>query len=210
MSRLWIIVVALTGMIAFAGGGCASPSQGEKTVESFAKTRQTLVDAQHAVDGTLISLHRLRQVPGDAVAGQFRQYKESVDGLEKAASDAEWIGKGMREQGDSQMQAWEEEMKSIKDPTIKGTVASRQAAVRSNYKIVRMYAEDARKAYLPYIQGNKDMVKALSIDLTPAAVTSLSPAIDKVLLDGDALKQKLWLMQNAMNNMANGVSPLGQ
>jgi hypothetical protein len=73
-----------------------------------------------------------------------------------------------------------------------------------------MYADDARKAYEPCLRRNKEIVQALSIDLSPAAITSLGPAIDSVMADGNTLKMKLAAMQHALNNIANGVSPIGE
>jgi len=75
---------------------------------------------------------------------------------------------------------------------------------------VQMYADDARKAYEPYLRRSKEIVQALTIDLSPAAVKSLAPAIDSVMADGDALRLKLAAMQHALNNIANGVSPIGE
>jgi hypothetical protein len=115
----------------------------------------------------------------------------------------------MQEQSDAHIQAWQEEMKTIKDPTIKASVESRRDAVGTNFSLIRMYADDVRKAYEPFLQGNKDMLQALSLDLSPAAITSLSEGIDKVVASGKALDDKLWSMEHAMDNVANGKSPLG-
>jgi hypothetical protein len=72
-----------------------------------------------------------------------------------------------------------------------------------------MYADDARKAYAPFLQGSKEISRALSIDLSPAAVTSLAPAMDRVAIDGQALQERLAAVQRALGNIANGVSPIG-
>jgi hypothetical protein len=100
-------------------------------------------------------------------------------------------------------------MASINDPTIKSSLESRRQAASTNFALVRMYADDVRKAYEPFVQRNKEMVQALSIDLSPAALNSLSPAIDRAMADGVTLEQKLAAMQHPMDNIANGVSPIG-
>jgi hypothetical protein len=53
------------------------------------------------------------------------------------------------------------------------------------------------------------MVRALSIDLSPAALSGLGESIDRLTADGQMLKQRIAAMQHAMNNMANGVSAIG-
>jgi len=201
-------ILLLTLAITFAGG-CASKTQGEKTVQSYMDTRQTLAESRRQVALTQATLASLQTTPPQALKDSFRRYRDVVGQLEKKGADAKWRAQGMKEQSDAHIQAWQEEMKTIKDPTIKASVDSRRNAVATNFKLLQMYAEDARKAYGPFLQGNKDVLAALSIDLTPAAITSLSPAIDKILADGKALDNKLWSMEHALDNIANGQSPLG-
>jgi len=97
----------------------------------------------------------------------------------------------------------------INDPNIKATLQSRQQAVRSNFKLVQMYADGARKAFDPFLKGNKEIVQALSIDLSPPMVVSLAPAMDRAYADGQALKQRIAALQHALDSMANGASPIG-
>jgi hypothetical protein len=205
-SRLHLLpIVAL--LLALAAGGCST--QGEKMVESFASTRETVSAAQRQVDKTLLSLHALRSTPVPALKDGFRAYKDAVEKLEEQGTDARRRATVLRDRADSHIQAWEKETARLKDPGIKASMEERRAALPVNYKLLVMYAEDARKAYDPFLTGNKDIVRALSIDLSPAAISSLSPSIDRVLLDGAQLQQKLAAMQYALNNMANGISPIG-
>ncbi len=50
---------------------------------------------------------------------------------------------------------------------------------------------------------------ALSIDLSPAARSSLAKSMDKTAADGKTLKQKITAMQKALDNIAEGRSPIG-
>jgi hypothetical protein len=199
----------MLALIIALAGGCAAKTQGEKTIESYSHTRQTLSGSRRQVALTSSSLMSLRTTPPQALKDAFRRYKDAVGQLEKEAADAKWRAQAMQEQSDAHIQAWQEEMKSIKDPTIKASVESRRDAVGTNFSLIRMYADDVRKAYEPFLQGNKDMLQALSLDLSPAAITSLSEGIDKVVASGKALDDKLWSMEHAMDNVANGQSPLG-
>jgi len=52
-------------------------------------------------------------------------------------------------------------------------------------------------------------VRALSVDLSPATMSSLAPAMEKVTADGETLKVRIGMMQRAMDNIANGISPIG-
>ena len=200
-------LVLLSLSLALAGG-CAT--RGEKMVQSFARTRQTVDDAQRHVDATLLALHALRSTSGHELTDGFRRYKNLVEKLEEQGADAAWRGRAMQEETDEHVRAWQKEMETLNDPAMKASLESRRQAVRTNFKLLQMYAQDARKAYGPYLAGNKECVRALSIDLSPAAISSLSPSIDRILRDGATLKEKLAAMQHAMNNIANGVSPLAE
>jgi septal ring factor EnvC (AmiA/AmiB activator) len=189
-------------------GGCAPKTQGEKTVLSYMKTRETLDEARRQVALTQASLANLRTQPPD-LKEAFGRYRDAVSKLEKEGADAKQRSEAMKERSDDHIAAWRAEMKTIKDPAIKASSESRQGAVRSNFTLIQMYAQDARKAYEPFLRGNKDMVQALSIDLSPAGISSLAPSIDRVIGDGKALDNKLWMMQQALDNIANGQSPLG-
>jgi len=195
-----ILIVALVG-------GCST--QGEKMVESFSRTRQLLADAQGQVDMTLIRLKGVRSARGDSLGDAFREYKQEVARLEVTGKDSKRRADTMKEEADAHIKAWQSEMKDIKDPAIKSSLESRRQAVRSNFKLVQMYAQDARKEYEPFLEGNRQLVQALSIDLSPATITSLSPSMDRVAAEGQALKERITAMQRALDNIAAGVSPIG-
>lgn len=203
------VLAALSGAV-FAGG-CSSSTQGEKMVQSFGKTRQTLADARSEVAITLIAMNRMRDVNGDdALKRAFTQYKESVARLEKQAGEAKERAAAMKQEADEHVKKWQKEMASIKDPDIKASLDERRRAVQSNFATARMYADDIRNAYEPFLRGNKDLLQALSIDLSPAAIAGLSPSMDRLDADGRKLQERIGAMQQALNNMANGEAPLGQ
>jgi hypothetical protein len=198
------------GIVAVAalGGGCSSSSGGQKTFEGFTKTRSTLAAAQTDIDQTLASLNGVRITTPDNLNNAFSQYKKSVDQLEQRGKDAKQLAASMQENMTMNIKAWQKEMETIKDPEIKASVEDRRAAVATNYELLKMYASEARHAYEPFLQDNRDIVKALSIDLSPAARSSLGKAMDKTATDGKTLKQKIAAMQKAMDNIAQGQSPV--
>jgi hypothetical protein len=202
------VILLLSVLAVSLAGGCAS--RGEKMVTSFGKTRARVTQAQTQVDKTLFALNEVRTARADTMVEAFRRYKTEVDNLEKEGTDVKERAVTFREEGDAHIKQWQAEMESIKDPMIRSSLESRRDAVKTNFKLIQMYADDARKAYEPCLRRNKEIVQALSIDLSPAAITSLTPAIDSVMADGNTMKMKLAAMQHALNNIANGVSPIGE
>lgn len=190
-------------------GGCAPKSQGEKMLQSFADTRDVASTANRRVGRTMSYLYALQGADGNNISDAWRKYKDAVNELEVQDADTRFQAAGVKHAGDEHIKAWEKEMESIKDPQIKSTLQDRQKAVRTNFKLVQMYADDARMRFGPFLNGNKELVKALSIDLSPAAVAALGPSINKVMVDGASLNERLIALQQALDNIANGVSPLG-
>ena len=178
-------------------------------VESYQRTRETVAESQGQVDLTLGTLINLRRTPMEQMSPAFRRYKEAVDGLAREADAAAYRAKSMKEEADEHVRAWQEEMSEFKNDAVKASLQARRDAVKSNFAIVRMYADDVQKAYGPCVSANREIVKALSIDLSPAAIENLAPAIDQVVASGATLKQKLAAMEHALDNIAAGLSPLG-
>jgi hypothetical protein len=203
-------VIAAVTLLLLAASGCASSTHGEKMVQSYTRTKDTVLQTRASVDVTMIALRDLRILPAEHMKDAFRRYKTAIDQLETEAASAKWRATSMGQEQEEHIRAWQEEMKSIKDPSIKSTLQSRQEAVRTNFALIRLYAEDVRKAYGPFVSGNKDIAQALSIDLSPAAAASLAPAMDRVAADGATLQQKLAAIEHALNNIANGISPIGE
>ena len=208
MTRTMVLrLVGIVSVLSLAAGGCAST--GEKMADSFQRTRTNVAESRAQVNDTITALRIVRMSKGDGVKEAYKHYKKTVDDLDDAGGEAKRRALALKEQSDTHMEAWQEEQKRIKDPQIKATVESRRAAVRSNFSLVQMYSDDVRKAYEPFIASNKDLVQALSIDLSPAAVSALAASFDRVADDGTALDQKLWMLQRSLDNIANGQSPLG-
>lgn len=203
------VYIVLAAAAAFMVGGCASSSGGEKLASSYSRTRGHLATSQDQVDQTLTTLNSMRNTDPTNLSNAFKQYKKAVDGLEEKGKEARQLAAGMQENVDVNMMSWQKEMESIEDPSVKATVQSRRDAVRANYDQLKMYAQDARKAYEPFLKDNQDIVKALSISLSPAAVSDLASKMDRTAVDGQALKQKIAAMQRAMDNIARGQAPIG-
>jgi hypothetical protein len=195
---------------ALTAGGCASStSGGEKLASSYSRTRGHLAASQDQVDQTLATLNGMRITHSTNLSNAFKQYKTAADGLEEKGKQARQLAADMQENVDLNMMNWQKEMESVQDSTVRTTLESRRNAVRSNYEQAKTYAQDARKAYETFLTDNQDIVKALSINLSPAAVSELSAKMDRTAAAGQALKQKIAAMQQAMDNMAKGQPSVG-
>ena len=207
-----VLGLALFTAAAALFAGCASDhGQGQKVVEGFQQTQSDLNNAQQQVDSTLAALNVVQNAKGvENLNAAFNSYREQVQKLEKDGSAAKERARNMREQVNQNIWTWQKDMESVSDPTVKASLEARKEAVKTNFAQAQMYADDVRAAYEPFLQENKDIVKALSMSLSPGALPGLAPAMDKTRADGQALKQKIAAMQKALNNIEHGEAPIGK
>jgi hypothetical protein len=185
-------------------------SSGEKAAESFTRTRGNLAEARERIDATLMAMNGVRMTDPSNLRNAFGQYKTAVKDLEQQSEKAKQLALSLQQNVDANMAKWQKEMETVQDPSIRSSVESRRDAVRSNYSTIQTYAQDARKAFDPFLRENKEIVQALSVDLSPAAVSGLSATMDRAAADGKAVKQKISALERAMDNIAKGVGPSGQ
>jgi chromosome segregation ATPase len=205
-----VVVCTLAAFVLAGGVGCSSMSRGEKAYYGFANTQSLLSSAQQQVDATLSALHGMGMTDPTNLNNAYSQYKEEVKRLEQQGKDARKLASSMKENHDQTLMDWQKEMDTMQDPTVKASAESRKEAIKNNYEQLRMYAEDARKAYDPFLQTNKDIVKALGVNLSPATLTSLQSSIADADAKGKTLKEKLAAFQHAMDNVAKGQPPIGK
>ena len=116
----------------------------------------------------------------------------------------------MRERQDEFIAKWQEEMATVKDPTLKSTLEQRREAVRANYERVRAAGQAVRDAYDPFVAKLDEIQKTLSIDLTPPTVTGIRSVIDSARKDGQTLKDRLGALQAELDRIEAGLSPTGK
>lgn len=191
--------------------GCSSDgrmNEGTRAVEGFAKTKSSVTEATEQVDDVIKSLDAFSS--GENLPKTLKQFNGRVDELKETAEKARNRAQAMREREAEFIAKWQEEMATVKDPTLKSTLEQRRESVKSNYDKVRAAGQAARDAYDPFVAKLDEIQKTLSIDLTPQTVTSIRPVIDSARKDGQTLKDRLGALQAELNRIEAGLSPTGK
>jgi chromosome segregation ATPase len=193
--------------VALLIAGCSSSGgqigEGKKATESFTATKKALDKAQQQVDQTLASMKGLN---GTDLRKTYPTFTKEVDELEKMGKAAAKRSEAMRSNMQAYVKKWQEDMSEMTDPTIKASLQERQTAVSANFEKVRTAAHAARDAYTPLMARLQEISKALAIDLSPAALPGLKPAMDNANAQGHTLKEKLSAMQKELDGMLSGMS----
>ena len=192
--------------------GCSSGggriAEGQKTIEGFQATKSNLAQGHAQVDRTLAAMDRVNA--GGDLEKSFKDYTTAVADLEKAGESARKRSAAMKQNVAAYVQKWQEEMGSIDNPLIKASLEKRREAVRANFAEVRAAAEEARRAYDPFLRDQKEIQRALSIDLSPGALPGLKPAFDRARGDGESLKGKIAAVQKELDDMEAGLTATGR
>jgi chromosome segregation ATPase len=203
MSVLILLAMAMTT-------GCSSSGkmeEGGKAVEGFQKLKGELAKGQTRVDNVIKSLDALSA--GGNLDKSYKSFNSNLEELEKGAAESRKRAAAMRQNVNAYVDKWREEMGELKDPTLKSTLAERQAAVKADFENVQAAADATREAYTPFVNQCHDVQKALSISLTPATVQGVQPAIATAKTSGMELKNKLSALQAQLDKIAAGLTSTG-
>jgi chromosome segregation ATPase len=204
--RMYAALLLAVSLVATgcSSGGKGQAAEGKKAIEGFQSVRAALAKAQTQVDQNLVSLNQLASGGGD-MSKTYATYSKEVDELDKAGKDAAKRAEGMRKNLDAYIQKWQAEVGQMQDPTIKASVTERQNAVKANFDKVRKAGQEARAAYAPFLATLTEIRKALSIDMSSAALPGLKPAFENANKQGATLKQKLAAMDAELEAMLGGM-----
>jgi len=187
--------------------GCASSGrakESEQAMEGFRSTRSALAVARADVDKSLIALDGLST--STDVQAAFKTYSASVAELEKAGADAKKRAQSMRERVDAYTAKWQQEIDQIQSASIREGLAQRRQTVGDHFAQVKESAQHVRDAYIPFLQDLQEIQRALAIDMTPANVTAIKPAIDQAKPDGQKLKDTIAELEGKLDQIAEGMS----
>ena len=203
-NRIATSALALFFLVGCSSSGGGGKGEGSKTIESFKDVGKQLTTASAQVDKTLAAMDQM--AAGGDLSKSYANYVKQVDALEGQAKAAKKRGDSMRTDVKKYVSKWQAEMDEIDDATITASMQSRRAAVKANFDKVKEAGQKARDAYTPFMERLRRIQKAIQIDMTPAAVTSMKPAMDEAHKDGENLKAALAAMQSELDSIRNGMS----
>jgi uncharacterized protein YukE len=191
--------------------GCSSDRrapESTKAVESMRDVYNSLGTAKGQVDKVTVLLDQFSHT--NDLKGTLNEYTTALSDLKESAARARERGEDMRSRREAYLAKWQSEAASIEDPAIKQSLETRRATVAAQFDSIRRAADDVKAAYQPFIQDNDQIQKALAIDLTPAGVQGIQPAMSRAKSDGNRLGQKLDALGHELDKVMTTMTPTGK
>jgi len=188
--RLLRRIVVVAALAVFAGCATSGSNSSSKTASSMDEAREALGKGRAYVSTAVATLNGLLSSQGDLRRG--------FDGLESVLGDnrsaADKIGdklNSMRTSWAAHFSKWQKEVQGIQNAEVRALAEQRRAAAFENFQRAIAQVEGARGAYQEFVQTLSDIRGFLARDITPGALRTITPTIQKASDSAKALQQRL-------------------
>jgi chromosome segregation ATPase len=190
-------------------GGCAGSGY-----EHAADTSNTITNAANHVDDARSEVTKATNAldsfattsPADLKAA-FKKYQSAVTALEHANADLRQKTQEMEMQGQKYFETWDANAAQIKNEDIRSRSKERQQQVTAKFGEIQQLYQDARKQFEPFIDNLHDIQRLLSVDLTPAGVSSAREFIDKARVSSMSVHQSLASLSEGLKRFSTSLNP---
>ena len=199
---------ALLIIAAFSITSCATTGmqRSQDTRTTMETMDNDIESASIQLDATGESLDELMRSGQTDVKSAFDSYKDNVEKMETMENKFAKHAEQMKEKGNDYFEEWKKEGSEYQNPEIQRLSDERRAALGGIYDKIAENSVGVDEAFKTYVSDIKEIQRFLSNDLTTKGIAAIGPTSEKVVSDGDSLKnaiQKLQIaIQNARSEMA--------
>jgi predicted RNase H-like nuclease (RuvC/YqgF family) len=147
-----------------------------------------------------------RSSPPD-LRSNFKTYQSTVKALEHANADLRQKTQEMETQGRKYFETWDTNMAQIRSEDIRSRSKERRQEVTAKFGEIQQLYQDARKQFDPFIDNLHDIQRLLSVDLTPAGVTSAGEFIEKARVNSMSVHQSLTSLSDGLKRFSLSLNP---
>ncbi|MCO5051032.1 MAG: DUF2959 family protein [Verrucomicrobiae bacterium] len=194
-------VLAVWLVAALAGCATDNYKKGDRTASDLMDAANSIATGQTKIDTVLSSLSELVNNPQGDLSGDFKKFTAAVKSLESTAADVRKQVEGMRKDGNTYFQRWDQQLAAIQNEDIKNRSAARRAEMQQKFIEVKSGYTEAKQAFDPFMQDLKDIQIALSTDLTAGGLAAIKDVTDKTTRDGHTLQDSAQKLVNHFRNL---------
>ena len=206
MSTLRIALPVL--LVACWTFGCSSnKKQAKEKVQAIESIESIADECQKGIsqaDQVIAAIDELQS--GKKLKSAYGKFNKAVKRLEASADRVTKRRDSMQRNRDAYIKRWQEDLEKVQNPEVQASLAERMKAIRANFEDVQNAANGVRLAYQPLMRDLRDLQKALALDLNPAGVSALQPALDRARSEAITLKDEIAELQAELTEIAGSMS----
>ena len=196
-------------LVSLSAAACAhttgSVVESQRAMASIHGMANQLNNIQMEIDKAVTALNDLSS--GTNLTQAYNSYNRSINNILSARDRAMAQRSNMQLNGQQYISKWQSELETIQDNDVKSALADRKEKVVASFDDIRASLDGLRDAYQPLLTTAQEIRQALALDLTPAGVESLKPAIDKAKGQAETVKQKIAEVRGELEGIAGSMSP---
>lgn len=207
--RQLITGAALIAAMAVAGCATGGSKSGASASSGMAKAGQGVEALATQTDVTMAALNDITMNPGN-LSAQYKTYDSAVKKLNSQFDKAVEQTAKMKEKAQAYFSEWQNSSTNIVNEDIRKVNTQRLEKVKAAFKEVDDSLKKVKEDFDPFRSDLNDIRQALSLDLTPGGVKSLSGIAEKAMPKGRKLKESLTEAAADVKALADELAPLVQ
>jgi DNA repair exonuclease SbcCD ATPase subunit len=173
-------VIWILAMAAVCGCATSGRSQSQQTIATVEKVKQEIEAAQAQLTKTVGALTALGAYPEGNLGKLYDSYAAEVSRLDACVMALRDRSTALTAKRDEYLKHWLEQTSKIQNVELKEVAANRRTELTADFFTLNGKGTAVKKAYAPLQALLQDFKRFLEADLTPAAVKSLTPELEKV------------------------------
>jgi hypothetical protein len=204
--RCALLIIVAVGITGCASTGMQRSQDTQTTMETMDNDIQ---EASRQLDATGASLDELIKSGQTDIQRAFETYKSNVEKMVTMENKFAKHAEEMKAKGIDYFEEWQKEGAEYKNPQIQQLSDQRRAALGEIYDKIAENSIGVNEAFKAYVSDIKEIQTFLSNDLTTKGIAAIGPISEKVVSEGDSLKQAIQNVQTAIQNARSEMSQTG-
>ncbi|HYE04126.1 MAG TPA: DUF2959 family protein [Planctomycetota bacterium] len=208
MTHLRHAPALLLCLLAVGGcGGSNGPARSKKASAGMTEARTEVNKSTVQLDATMASLAAMTAEPGKNLRAKYADFSSNLAETREIAAETGAKADRMRTDGDDYFAEWENEAADIANEDIRTMSTDRRIELKARFHEISTSFAAVKAAYAPVISDLTDIERSLGNDLTPAAITAITPIADKARRNADDLRVETTALSSRIDNLVATLSP---
>lgn len=191
-----LLVIAVINSVGCSSTGIQRSEKASTTMETMDKDIQ-LVSTQ--LDAIGASLDELIKPGQSVVVKSFELFTDNVSEIVKLEKNFAKHADEMKARGKDYFQEWQKEGNNYQNPEIQKLSEQRRIELDEIYGMIAQNSLGVKEAFKTYVSDVTEIQMYLSNDLTSKGIEAIVPTSNKVVKDGDNLKNAIRYVKSAID-----------